>query len=205
MVWRLSLSPESSTDAAGWFIQFGKQGYHPSFRMHAGHHVLSHHHLCRHPFSRHGGRHAARWPAGHATEMTSFEAYKMWQCISDSPQSYYRDNSRKRALWKKYGIVLTHTLYCSHENVEFHFSAAVCGGTDLLIDFHCYCLAKLFKRPSVTWVWCRNICSFRWWAWKANYWLLTLRNLPLKFVAELMEHPVCTGLAYIGGRIVLPG
>ena len=70
----------------------------------------------------------ARSPlAGHATEMTSFEAYKMWRCILDSPQSYFRDKSRQRVLLKKYGIVLTHTLYCSHDNVEFHFLAAVWG------------------------------------------------------------------------------
>ena len=53
----------------------------------------------------------ARSPlAGHATEMTSFEAYKMWRCILDSPQSYLRDSSRQRVLYKKYGIVLTRTL-----------------------------------------------------------------------------------------------
>ena len=70
----------------------------------------------------------ARSPqAGHATEMASFEAYKMLRCILDSPQSYFRDNSRQRARWKKYGIVPTHTLHCFHENVEFHFSAAVWG------------------------------------------------------------------------------
>ena len=63
-------------------------------------------------------------------------------------------------------------------------------GPDLWIDFHEYCLAKLFKRPSVTWVWCGNVRSFRWWAWKQNicfhHWEFYLRS----FVAELMDHPV---------------
>ena len=56
------------------------------------------------------------------------------------------DNSRQMVLWKEYGIVLTHTLYCSHENVEFHFSSALFGdATDLSIDFHEYCLATFLK------------------------------------------------------------
>ena len=36
---------------------------------------------------------------------------------------------------KNYEIVLTHMLYCSHKNVEFHFSAAVWGGDRLVNSF----------------------------------------------------------------------
>ena len=161
--------------------------------MHAGQHVLSHHHPCRHAFSRHGGRHAARWP-GTRRKWCHLRPIKCGDAFWIRLKVTLGITLGKGRFGKKYGIFLTHTLYLLFSwgcRISLFSCCLESGaGTDLSIDFHEYCLATFFKWPSVTRIWCRNVSSFRWWAWKVKYLLSSLIILPFKFIAELMDHSV---------------
>ena len=69
----------------------------------------------------------------------------MWRCILDSSQSYFRDNSRQRALLEnmEYSKHTRYIVIMRRSNFTFRLLSG--GGTDLSIDFHEYCLATFFK------------------------------------------------------------
>ena len=119
--------------------------------------------------SRHGGRHAARWPGTrrkwrHLKPIKCGDSFRirLKATLGITP----RIGRFGKKLWNSPNLRYT---YCSDDNVEYHISAAV-WGRNILVNWFSWVLpCEIFKRPSVTWVWCRNVCSFRSWDWKVKY------------------------------------